>query len=431
MRSPAVIAALTASAFTAQAADPATNTSFDVESFEKKPFEIGGYVETEWRHFDFNRDGALFGLNRYPDLDSGSNDQLQGTLHLDGTLRSGIATLRASGELTGTWDDIGEDIRDATLFEGLLALQPSPGVTAEIGKKALKWGKGYAWNPVGFVERAKDPDDPTEAREGFSMLTGDFIASFRGPVRTLAFTPVVVPVEGALNEDFGANEGFNYAAKLYLLAWDTDIDLMVLTGDSKTDRFGVDLSRNVTPNFEVHAEWAYIVDSQHTVVDPAGGPNRKVTEDARNWLIGLRYLTEADTTVIAEYYRQGSGFSESELGAFYDLAHDALDTGSPSLLSRARSARDAGYGRPTPGRDYLYLRVSQKEPFDLLYWTPAATTIVNADDGSFSVTPEVEYTGIDNLALRFRLGYLQGGRDEEFGEKQNAWKAEVRAQYHF
>ena len=38
----------------------------------------------------------------------------------------------------------------------------------------------------------------------------------------------------------------------------------------------------------------------------------------------------------------------------------------------------------------------------------------------------VEYTGIDNLALRFRLGYLQGGRDEEFGEKQNAWKAEVR-----
>ena len=284
---------------------------------------------------------------------------------------------------------------------------------------------------MGFVERAKDPDDPTEAREGFAMLTGDLIASLEGPVRTLAFTPVVVPVGGALNEDFGAKEGFNYAAKLYLLAWDTDVDVMVLTGASKTDRFGVDFSRNITSNFEVHGEWAMITDSARTVVDPNGGPNRKVTEDARNWLVGLRYLTEADTTIIAEYYRQGTGFAESELTAFYDLAHDALDTGSASLLSRAVAARDAGYGRSTPGRDYLYLRVSQKEPFDLLYWTPAASAIVNADDGSFSFTPEVEYTGIDNLALRFRLGYLQGGRDEEFGEKQNAWKAEVRAQYHF
>lgn len=431
MRAPAVIAALTAWTFAAQAAEPGTDTSFDVESFEKKPFEIGGYIETEGRHFEFNRDGALFGLNRYPDLDTNRNDQLQGTLHLDGTLRSGIATLRASGEVTGTWDDSDEDTHDATLFEGLLAVQPEPGVTAEVGKKALKWGKGYAWNPVGFVERAKDPDDPTEAREGFAMLTGDLIASFQGPVRTVAFTPVVVPVEGALNDDFGAKEGFNYAAKLYLLAWDTDVDFMVLTGASKSDRYGVDFSRNITSNFEIHGEWAYIVDSQRTVVDPNGGPNRKVTEDARNWLLGLRYLTERDLTVTAEYYRQGTGFTEAEFSAFYDLAHDAIDSGSAGLLSRAVATRDAGYGRSTPGRDYLYLRVSQKEPFDLLYWTPAASAIVNADNRSFSITPEVEYTGIYNLALRFRLGYLNGGRGEEFGEKQNALKAEVRAQYHF
>ncbi|MBE0532243.1 MAG: hypothetical protein IH626_15545 [Rhodospirillales bacterium] len=431
-RRPAIIAAL-AAAWTVgtHAADPAPDASFDVGSFEKKPFEIGGYVETEWRHFEFNRDGALFGLNRYPDLSTGGNDQLQGTLHLDGALRSGIATLRASGELTGTWDDIGDDSHDATLFEGLLALQPSPGLTAEIGKKALKWGKGYAWNPVGFVERSKDPDDPTEAREGFAMLTGDFITSFQGPVRTVAFTPVVVPVEGAINDDFGAKEGFNYAAKLYLLAWDTDVDFMVLTGASKTDRFGADFSRNVTSNFEIHGEWAYITDSQRTIVDPNGGPNRKITEDARNWLIGLRYLTEKDLTVIAEYYHQGSGFTEAESSAFYDLAHEAVDTGSASLLSRAIATRDAGYGRPTPGQDYLYLRVSQKDPFDLLYWTPAATTIINANDGSFSFTPEIQYTGIEDLELRFRLGYLHGGRGEEFGEKQNDLKAEVLARFHF
>jgi len=430
-RRPAIIAVLTAWAFAAQAAEPAMDASFDVESFEKKPFEIGGYAETEWRHLEFNRDGALYRLNRYPDFDQRRNDQLQGTVHLDGAYRSGIVTVRAAGELTGTWDGLDADTHEATLFEGLLAVQPQPGLTAEIGKKALKWGKGYAWSPVGFVERTKDPDNPTEAREGFVMLTGDLIASLQGPVRTVAFTPVVIPVEGAVNEDFGAKEGFNYAAKLYLLAWDTDVDFMAFTGASKTDRYGIDFSRNVTSNFEIHGEWAYIEDSQRTVVDAAGGPNRKMIGDARNWLLGLRYLTERDTTIIAEYYHQGTGFSEAELSAFYDLAHEAVDTGSSSLLTRATAARDAGYGRSTPGRNYLYFRVSQKEPFDLLYWTPAATAIVNADDGSFSFTPEVEYTGIDNLDLRFRFGYLHGGRDDEFGEKQNDFKAEIRARYHF
>jgi hypothetical protein len=262
------------------------------------------------------------------------------------------------------------------------------------------------------------------------MLTGDLIASFQGPVRTAAFTPVVVPVEGAVNDDFGSREGFNYAAKLYLLAWDTDVDVMVLTGAGKTDRYGVDFSRNLTSNFEVHGEWAYIVDNARIVVHP-NAPNEKIIENARNWLLGLRYLTERDTTYIAEVYHQGTGFTGAEMSAFDDLAHQAVDTGSPTLLSRASAARDAGYGRSTPGRDYAYLRVSQKEPFDLLYWTPAATTIVNAGDGSFSFTPELEYGGIDNLELRFRVGYLHGGRDEEFGEKPNDLKGEIRARYHF
>ncbi len=412
-----------------QGAD-ADTYSFDTESFEQQPFEIGGYVEAEWRHFEFNDDGALFRLNRYPNLDLEHNDQFMGTLHLEGTYRSGIATISAAGEATGTWDRFSDE-QDATLFEGLLALQPDPGVTVEVGKKAAKWGKGYAWNPVGFVERGKDPDNPTEAREGFAMLTGDLIASFEGPIRTVAFTPVILPVEGAINDDFGTKEGINTAAKLYLLAWDTDIDLMFLTGATKTDRFGADFSRNITSNLEIHGEWAYIFDSQRTVVDPDGGPNRKVTSDAQNWLLGLRYLTERDTTIIAEYYHQGSGFTESELSAFYDLAHEATGTGSATLLSRAVAARASGYGRPTPGRDYLYLRVSQKEPFDLLYWTPAATAIVNANNGSFSLTPEVQYSGIDDLDLRVRLGYLNGGRGEEFGEKPNDLKFELRARYHF
>jgi hypothetical protein len=429
---PLAFALLAVSVAAAAAAEPdgSGDYDFNVTTFEKKPFEIGGYVEAEWQHFDLNREGAFFRLNRSPKLHNEHNDQIQGTLHLEGAYRSGMATVRGTGEIAGTKDRFGDD-RDATLLEGLVAVQTDPGITLELGKKSLKWGKGYAWNPVGFVELAKNPDDPSEAREGFAMVTGDLIASFEGPVKTVAFTPVVLPVVGGVNGSFGsAKKGTNVAAKLYLLAWDTDIDLMALTGASKTDRFGFDVSRNLTSNFEIHGEWAYITDNQRTVAR-SDGPNQKVIGNAINWLFGIRYLTKTDVTIIAEYYHQATGYTRSEMDGFFDLAHLAIDTGTSTLHSRATSARDAGYGRPTPGRDYLYFRVSQKEPFDLLHWTPAATVLANARDRSFSVTPELQYTGIDDLELRVRCGYLHGGSQEEFGEKQNDFKVELRARYHF
>lgn len=46
----------------------------------------------------------------------------------------------------------------------------------------MRWGKGYAWNPVGFVERPKDPNDPELAREGYWMASADYIVNFTGPL---------------------------------------------------------------------------------------------------------------------------------------------------------------------------------------------------------------------------------------------------------
>ncbi len=82
-------------------------------------------------------------------------------------------------------------------------------------------------------------------------------------------------------------------------------------------------------------------------------------------------------------------------------------------------------------RDYLYLRVSQKEPFDILYFTPALTTILNVDDRSFSISQELIYTGITNLELRLRGTALVGDRFSDFGEKPNDARLELRVRYYF
>ncbi len=78
-------------------------------------------------------------------------------------------------------------------------------------------------------------------------------------------------------------------------------------------------------------------------------------------------------------------------------------------------------------RNYLSLRVSRKEPLDLLYFTPSITLIQNLDDGSRSLSPELSYTGITNLELRLRAFSLSGNRLSNFGEKQNERRLELRA----
>jgi hypothetical protein len=156
----------------------------------------------------------------------------------------------------------------------------------------------------------------------------------------------------------------------------------------------------------VHGEVARIEDTQRQVLDAAGVATTVRRAAATSFLLGLRYLTERDTTWILEYYRNGPGFTNAELERFVGYVDQAyaqyLATGNDAALRRGANLARSGYGRPNPGRNYLYLRVSQKEPFDILYFTPALTVIANADDWSTSVTPELAYTGFNNIELRLR-----------------------------
>jgi hypothetical protein len=82
-------------------------------------------------------------------------------------------------------------------------------------------------------------------------------------------------------------------------------------------------------------------------------------------------------------------------------------------------------------RDYLYFRASQKEPFDILYFTPAITSIINLQDGSLVVIPELTYSPITNLELRLRTPVLIGGKSTEYGAKQNDYRIDLRVRYYF
>jgi hypothetical protein len=410
----------------AQAAEEFT---FDAAEFEKKPYELGGYVELRQDRLSLDRDAAFYRLGFYNQAQREHLDRTTGNLQLAGKLRRGPATFDFRTSSVVQRDQLGED-HESKIFEAALSVRPSPGLTLDAGKRTLRWGKGYAWNPIGFVERPKDPNDPQLAREGFVMASADWISSPGGDLQTIAVTPVILPVSGDLNRDFGAPGHLNPAAKLYLLYRDTDIDFAWQGEGSRPARHGFDFSRNLAPNFEVHGEWARIRDFPRPVTDSAGQVTTE-TADATSYLLGARYLTAADTTYIIEYYRNGTGYSEEEARQFYQLVDNAFSTGNDTLRQRALSLAQGSYGRPNAGTDYLYFRAQQKDAFGIVYFQAALTMMTNLQDGSYQLTPELLYAGIRNVELRARLLLLQGASGTDFGEKQASSRLEVYARLHF
>jgi hypothetical protein len=399
---------------------------FDVSGYEKKAFEWKGYAELRPEEQFLRRDSAGY-LLQFPGERRTTLERANAAAEVSGTLRYESLSADFTGHASYFRDSQGQD-GDARLYEAYAGWHPGSRSGLEIGKRSLRWGKGYAFSPVAFLERPKDPTDPELSREGFVMALAELVRSFGGPLQTLALTAVVLPTTWGLNPDFGPPEKLNFAVKLYGLVVDTDIDVLYTAPGSQGERFGVDFSRNLGSNLEIHGEWAFTTDAPRVVI-AAGNALVRETRDYSSYLLGMRYLTERETTLILEYFHGGGGYTETEIQRFFDLVKASAN--EPALSDLVARAGSQGYNRPNAMRSYAYARIAQNEPFDILYLTPSLTAIVNAEEGSFSIIPEVLYTGFKNLELRLRVGVNRGEPSTEYGEKPVASRVELRARYFF
>ena len=91
----------------------------------------------------------------------------------------------------------------------------------------------------------------------------------------------------------------------------------------------------------------------------------------------------------------------------------------------------SGYGRPNPGRDYLYVKSSVSEPLGWVYGAASLTAMTNLNDNSWQIMPEISYTGFNNVEIRARAFFLSGKSQSEFGEKTADQRFEVYARFYF
>ena len=421
-------------AFGAMVAMPAwaDEFTFDASEFEKKTFEFSGYLEQKEEGLKMRSDSPSYKL-AYPDagqrshlLRNTTTLELSGKLNLDPVVIDVRAqAFRANDQLVSASDR-------GTVMDGGVRWSAGPGLTVDVGKRVQRWGKGYAWSPVGFIERPKDSSDPQSSREGFVMASTEWTRSFGGPVSAVGLSGFVVPTDGSsLNKDFGEEKDLNPTAKLYLLAWDTDIDLLWRDKGARPQSFGIDFSRNFGSALEVHGEWARTLKATRNTVS-ANGVTQTGESNYDAWLLGFRYLTQREVTWIVEYYHNGRGYDAGELDDYFTFLDRALaDGAAPALEDKARKIAQSGYARTNPGSDYLYAKASISEPFGWVYGTVSLTGISNIKDRSWQLTPEISYTGFNNVELRARAFVLGGGSHTEFGEKAASRRLEVYARFYF
>lgn len=405
--------------------------TFDANEFQKKPFEFKGYIEAKQEALNLRSDSAAFRLN-YPDNNQRSwLGRSTATLELSAKVNMEKVIADIMIHSFYAKDALNSTTEYAKVMEGGIRFSPNESLTFDVGKRVQRWGKGYAWNPVGFVERPKDLSDLQAAREGFIMAGVDWTKSLSGPISTVGITALLVPRSVDINPDFGKVDSFNPSAKLYLLAWDTDIDIMWSRQDSKTYRFGFDFSRNLGSNLEIHGEWARNVGMTRYYVDPKGKATSSI-ENTTSYLIGLRYITENEVTWIAEYYHNGNGYNTKQLENYFNFADTLLsDTVTPSQINTIKNVARSGYAQSNSGKDYAYLRASINEPFNWLYTNTAFTTIVNVNDGSYQVMPEISYTGFKNTEIRARAILPSDRKQTDFGEKLSSKRFELYVRHFF
>ena len=407
---------------------------FEIPEVEKKSYSFNAEFKISETIKGFDEDSLLFN-QKYPNgRDDDTFFETDLNLKVEGSYQLSIVKVyaRLNGDLYYNDDENWEN--DQRTEEAYVSLLPGPSITLDAGKKVLKWGKGYAWNPAAFFSRPKNIEDPDATLEGYYVVTGDLIKSMDGVLKTIALTPVILPVSSHMNDEWSTERDTIWGSKIYFFIFDTDLDIMFLAGEEVENRFGIDFSRNISVNFEIHGEAAIVLDYVKHITDQQGNLTEE-KYDAINFLSGIRYLTSHDTTYIFEYYRNGQGYTSDEMEDYFALIEDGcqkyINSQSMAKLSKSRQYGSRFYNQQTAMKDYLYLKVSQKEPFDILYFTPSVASIYNINDKSASITPQITYAPITNLELELKTTFLLGKDHTEFGEKLNDYKIYASAKYYF
>ena len=403
--------------------------SFDFEDFEKKPYEFIGNFKFQSDFTKLDKSLALYSLNFLNKEEENYWDSYNVSLELQGSyeLSKFKLSIDIKDQLTYTTNDEFEN--NFSIHESFLNIDVSNNIDLQIGKKSVKWGKGYIWNPVSFVGRQKEINDVDAGLEGFWLMKLDYVKSLSGIIQNFAVTPVIIPVTESFNENFQDEESFNFILNSYFLIKDTDIDFYLFMKEDELKKYGFDLARNILQSWEIHAEYVFTKEVSTDWLN-SDFAIESTADDTHDYLFGTRFLFETNTTLIIEYLHKDAGLNAEQMMSFFDAVESAISD-NPDLLPAIKQYQSESFNSQFLMKDYLYVKVSQPEPFNILYFTPSVYVLYNLNDNSEMIGGEFNYSRFNNLNLKLKYNMMFGEDNSEFGEKISSNKISFLMEYVF
>ncbi|MFA6506189.1 MAG: hypothetical protein WCT14_08830, partial [Treponemataceae bacterium] len=287
---------------------------------------------------------------------------------------------------------------DFSLIEAYGSFKLFDSSLVSVGKRIYAWGKGYAFNAVGYVNPVKNPEDVDALSPGLLALNYSFTKSIQaGPLDNAAVEFFAIPPDLRTAEETLDIRRTSYALRLYMLFWDTDIDLMGYYDPYEAKHIGLDFSRNILSSLELHGEAGYFIDKErYTIVGASAAADRV---DGFSYLIGLRWLSSWNMTAILEYYHDDAGLTADEFADYAAYLKNAADANTSTAVSQALQTRRNYFSSPRLMKDYAYLKVSMPEPFGLVDFSPAVFAIYNINDMSALVGLSAGFKPFTNFEL--------------------------------
>ena len=393
----------------------------EAPSEEEKNLEWNGNLDVKYTLFHMHESSALYKLQFPVNKPSSS---LLAQYRFEPYLNAEYKTSDLGFHLKTHATYFSEADASVDILEAYGNFSPSFAVSVQAGKRVYNWGKGYAFNPVGFINPVKDPENPELAQAGLLSANVEYVKSFSsGPLQNMSLLFVVTPSSDGTSNRFSELRHTDLALRTSFLLWDTDIDVMAFYSIPKPRRIGMDIARNLSENMEVHAELSYSNNAERFTV-----ANNLVASSFSNgitYLLGIRYLHESNTTLIAEYYHNEFGLSASAFDSYNRFLRSGTQDNDPILLQQVAKVSQTYFRGTNLMKDYLYIKLTRPEPFDWLYFTPSVFTIYNVADNSFLLSAMMNYKPVTNIEFILWPTLITGGGNTEYGSKAFRQKVEV------
>lgn len=349
--------------------------------------------------------------------------------------------VKIAGSFFNRYDHKAGDTDRLRLKEAYLSWSIDPHWDLTAGKKILKWGAGYAWNPTGVLDPPRDPRDPTDR---LSQYEGRELVELRGTFGNRNFTAVYTSPRLFSKLQTRRRED-QWAIKYNSLVKGLDYSLIAsLGGANAANRYGANATYVIGQALELHGE--FIAQRGSRVVYPLsivrddppatyGFPpyaRLKEHEDRIYYktLAGGNYTFRSGWNLVIEYFRDPSGLSpieEHRLETFitYNEEQYRLAAGpNPStitlpganLLWTLEGIR--GFNR---SRNYAFARISRSRI--ARKWDLENIAILSLRDRSSIWIPQVAFDFNERFGAYLRFSYYAGGRISEFGSLpwRSAW----------